>query len=83
MGEGVASKAISGEPSGVWGDPSRQSARRGEVLRSSRPQGSTHFNYHVRPLREDVGLDGNAAGVDKSTAVLFMVKGSWGKTSRP
>ena len=35
------------------------------------------------PLREDVGRDGDAAGVDEAIAVLVMVKGSLGKTARP
>ena len=53
-------------------------------MRSSRPQGSTYIRLLTSgPLREDVGPDGDEAEVDEVIAVLVMVKGSWGKTSRP
>ena len=40
----------------------------------------THLRLPVSgPLREEVDLDGDAAGVDEGTAVLVMVKGSWGQ----
>ena len=81
MGEGVAKKAISGESSGVTRVGRAQGAGSTTVVEAARLD-----IYRVSTsglLREDVGLDGDAAGIDEGTAVLVMVKGSWGKTSRP
>ena len=80
VGEGGRLNATSGEPSGVT--RAGRAQERGEVLRSSKPQGSTHIRLPTaRPLRGDIDLDGETAGV--GTAVLVMVEGSWGKTARP
>ena len=56
--------------------PKVRARRRGGALRSSRSQGSTHVRIQTSgPLREDVDLDGDVAGVDEGTVSWSWVRG--------
>ena len=78
-----------GSPNAIYGKPSGatragRAQGLGKVPRLSRPQGSTHVRLPTSgPLREDVDLDGDAAGVDGGITVLVIGKGFWSNTARP